>query len=60
MHAILGRMATHSGQRVTWDEAFNSQLELAPKQYTMDAQPPVVPNANGEYPVPVPGFTKVL
>ena len=60
MHAILGRMATQGGQRVTWDDAFGSQLTLAPKAYTMDADPPSMPDADGNYPVPIPGFTKVV
>ena len=38
MHAILGRMATHGGQRVTWDQGIESQVTLAPDAYTMDAQ----------------------
>jgi myo-inositol 2-dehydrogenase / D-chiro-inositol 1-dehydrogenase len=33
MLAILGRMATYTGQRVTWDEAINSKLDLTPKSY---------------------------
>jgi predicted dehydrogenase len=33
MLAIMGRMATYTGQRVTWDEAINSQLDLTPKKY---------------------------
>ena len=60
MLAILGRMATHSGQRVTWDEAFASNLVLAPKGYEWDAEPPVLPDSDGNYPVPIPGVTKVL
>lgn len=60
MHAILGRMATHGGQRVTWDEAMASDLRLAPQTYSFDADPPVLPDANGNYPVPIPGVTKVL
>jgi len=60
MHAILGRMATHGGQRVTWDEAFASKLVLAPKSYAWDAEPPVLPGPDGHYPVPIPGVTKVL
>jgi predicted dehydrogenase len=55
MNAILGRMATHSGKLVSWDQAISSDVLLAPKEYTMDAQPPVVPDANGNYPVPIPG-----
>lgn len=60
MLAILGRMATHSGQRITWDEAVASTLELAPKRYAWDADPPVLPRPDGTYPHPVPGVTKVL
>ena len=60
MLAILGRMATHSGQRITWDEAFKSDLVLAPASYAWNADPPVLPGPNGHYPEPIPGQTKVL
>src|SRR6476646_3028865 len=33
MLAIMGRMATYTGQRVTWDQAINSTLDLTPKSY---------------------------
>jgi hypothetical protein len=33
MLAIMGRMATYTGERVTWDAAINSQLDLTPKKY---------------------------
>jgi predicted dehydrogenase len=57
---ILGRMATHSGQRVTWEEALASSRVLAPQRYAWDADPPVLPRADGTYPHPVPGVTQVL
>ena len=60
MHAILGRMATHGGQRVTWEEAMASNLLLAPQNYAWDADPPVLPGDDGKYPVPIPGATRVL
>jgi len=60
MLAILGRMATHGGQRVTWEDAFNSNLSLAPASYAWDADPPVLPGPDGKYPVPMPGVTKVV
>jgi predicted dehydrogenase len=50
MTAILGRMATYSGKVVSWDQALNSQLSLAPKSYAFDAPPP-------EPHVAVPGVT---
>ena len=60
MLAILGRMATHSGQTITWDQAIHSGLKLAPEKYAMDATPPIVPDKDGKYPVSVPGVTKVV
>ncbi|HSG49470.1 MAG TPA: Gfo/Idh/MocA family oxidoreductase [Longimicrobiales bacterium] len=60
MTAILGRMATYSGQVVEWDEALASEVSLMPSRYAWDAPPPVLPDADGHYPVPVPGVTKVF
>ena len=60
MTAILGRLATYSGRVVTWDEAINSNIELGPKNYAFDAEPPVLPDADGRYPVPVPGESVVV
>ena len=58
MTAILGRMATYSGQVVRWDDAINSQLDLVPKRLAWDADPPVLPDANGLYACAIPGVTK--
>jgi predicted dehydrogenase len=62
MTGILGRMAVESGREITWDEALNSKLELAPglEQMTMDSPAPVQPDAQGRYPVAMPGLTRVL
>ena len=62
MTGILGRMAAESGKMITREEAMASNLELAPglDDYTMDSEPPVKPDANGNYPVAMPGKTKVL
>lgn len=60
MTAILGRMATYSGKVVTWDEAFNSKLSLLPERIAWDANPAVLPGADGFYPVAVPGVTKAF
>ena len=58
--ALMGRMATYSGQVITWEEALNSNKSLMPEEFNWDAAPPVLPDGNGRYPVPVPGETKVL
>jgi hypothetical protein len=60
MTAILGRMCTYSGKEVTWDDAINSQINLAPDEFTFAATPKSLPDANGMYPLPVPGVTKVV
>jgi len=57
MTAILGRMCTYSGQQIEWDDALNSKIELLPKTFGWDAPPPVLPDANGLYPVAMPGRT---
>jgi predicted dehydrogenase len=62
MTSILGRMAVHSGQVIQWDEALDSDVRLIPADQTWawDAPPPVLPDENGNYPIPVPGVTKVI
>ncbi|HEV3416664.1 MAG TPA: Gfo/Idh/MocA family oxidoreductase [Pirellulales bacterium] len=37
--AIMGRMATYTGQRITWDEAFNSKEDLSPARYEWGSIP---------------------
>ncbi len=52
MMAIMGRMAAYTGQKITWDQAMNSQLDLSPKAYEW-----------GELPTPEiaqPGKTKFV
>ena len=63
MTSIMGRMAAESGKLINYDEALASNIEQAPgleKIMSLDAPAPVQPDANGQYPVPVPGQTKVL
>jgi len=57
LSAIMGRMALYSGKEVTWEVAFNSKLSLAPARYALDADPPVLPDKDGRYPVAMPGTT---
>lgn len=61
--AIMGRMACESGKWITREEAMNSDLELAPglENLTSLAGPaPVEPDADGHYPIAMPGETRVL
>ena len=57
MTAILGRMATYSGNVLEFEKTLNSGLSIMPTQFDFNAMPPIVPNADGLYPVAVPGVT---
>ena len=59
---IMGRAAAHSGQIVTWDEAMASNFRFCPNidQLTDDSTPPIQADAQGHYPVPVPGQWKEI
>ncbi len=50
--AIMGRMATYTGQVITWDMAMNSKEDLTPAQYAWGKMPTP--------PVPMPGITKFV
>lgn len=57
MTAIMGRMATYGGKVVRWDDAIASEIELAntDAMRSFDDPAPVQPDADGRYPVAVPG-----
>jgi len=57
MTSILGRMATYSGKEIAWEDAINSNIDTMPAVLGWDASPPTKPDANGRYPVAVPGVT---
>ena len=61
--AIMGRMACESGQAISFEDALASKVELAPglgKITSFDSPAPVSPDANGRYPIAMPGRTEVL
>lgn len=58
MTAILGRMATYSGQVIDWDKAINSGIDIMPKTFDWNALPPSLPDAQGYYAAAIPGVTK--
>lgn len=60
MTAILGRMATYSGQAISWDEAMATDLKLVPDLASFNDEAPVLPDRDGNYPIPVPGTTKFV
>jgi len=56
----MGRMAAHTGQEITLEDMLNNEHEYAPSvdKLTFDSPAPLVANADGKYPIPMPGITK--
>jgi hypothetical protein len=54
---IMGRAAVHSGKLITWNDALNSNFQFCPglDDLREESPPPVLADARGRYPVPVPG-----
>ncbi len=60
--AIMARATVHSGQVITWEDAFASNFRFCSYTDTMseDSSPPLKPDDDGYYPVPVPGKWKEI
>ncbi len=56
----MGRMAAHTGQEITLEQFLAVPHEFAPNidQLTLDGPSPLQANAEGKYPVPMPGLVK--
>ena len=56
----MGRMACHTGQIVTYDQILNLEHEFAPDvdKLTLESPSPLMADANGRYPIPMPGINK--
>ena len=60
LSAIMGRMATYTGKKITWDQIMNSKENLVPDNLSWDSKAPTLPDSNGNYKIPVPGKTKFI
>ncbi|MBN1343572.1 MAG: Gfo/Idh/MocA family oxidoreductase [Phycisphaerae bacterium] len=59
---VMGQLSCYTGLEVTWDQAVKSDFYYAPKpeDCRWDMEPPVKLGPNGQYPVCIPGKTKLL
>ena len=62
MTSILGRMATYSGKVIKWKDAIASEISLVDTSslHGFEDTAPVTPDAEGRYPIAIPGVTKVV
>jgi myo-inositol 2-dehydrogenase/D-chiro-inositol 1-dehydrogenase len=58
MLALLGQAVCQTGQEITWERAMQSTASVELPRYGWDVEPPIKPNAKGEYDIAVPGITK--
>ena len=58
--AVMGRMAAHSGQYITWDQAMKSNFQYVKDidKMTFDTPAPIKAGPGGLYAAPQPGRTK--
>lgn len=61
MVAVLGQIVCYSGRQLGWKKAVASDFAFPPGgAIDFKTDPPVKPLANGEYPIAIPGKTKLV
>ncbi|MBN1806566.1 MAG: Gfo/Idh/MocA family oxidoreductase [Sedimentisphaerales bacterium] len=62
MVTIMGQISCYTGEEVTWDKINNSDFYYPPRAEDCHdgMEPPVKTDPDGSYPVPKPGFTKMI
>jgi hypothetical protein len=58
--ALMGRIATHTGKLITWDQVMKSEYQFVEDidGLTFDSPPPIHDGDDGLYAAPLPGITK--
>jgi len=62
MSCVMGQIACYAGGPVTWEDTVKSNLQFGPPpdESSFETKPPSVPDKTGNYPLPIPGMTKLL
>ena len=57
--AVLGRTATYTGKQWGYNQALDLNFRTMPESLTWETTPPVVPDKDGNYPLPMPASYKI-
>lgn len=57
--AVLGRTATYTGKQTGYDDLMKTGFRTMPDSLTWETIPPVVPDKDGNYPLPMPATYKI-
>ncbi len=57
--AVLARTATYTGKPQPYNDLLAADFNLMPESLTWESTPPVVPDADGNYPLPMPATYKL-
>jgi myo-inositol 2-dehydrogenase/D-chiro-inositol 1-dehydrogenase len=62
LSTVMGQIACYTGRETRWEDVAKSNLQFGPPpdESTFETRPPSVPDKTGNYPLPVPGVTKLL
>ena len=62
MIGVMGQISCYTGEEVTWERINKSDFSYPPKPEDCHdgMEPPVIADANGSYPVPKPGSTRLV
>jgi predicted dehydrogenase len=62
MVTVMGQISCYTGKEVTWEQLNKSDFYYPPRAEECHdtMEPPVKAGADGSYPVPKPGFTKMI
>jgi predicted dehydrogenase len=62
LSCVMGQIACYTGRETRWEDVVKSNLQFGPPpdESTFETKPPSVPDKTGNYPLPVPGVTKLL
>ena len=60
--AVMGQIAAYTGKPVTREQVLAADFEFEPNvaDVTLDMAPSTLPDETGNYPLPLPGMTKLL